>query len=139
MNTDTSPTIAVSRQIAGLVGPTLMAITISEGMNFRIWAANIAPLIYLNGGLLFVAGLSIVRVHNRWTRGWPVLVTLVGWGTLLGGLFRMFFPEAGQIRRKAPLFALLAVLFGAATVLTFEAYGREDSRITTRQRSQTQQ
>ena len=25
------------------------------------------------------AGLASVRVHNRWTNGWPVLVTILGW------------------------------------------------------------
>ncbi len=121
------PDITESRKIAGLVGPTLVALTISEGMNFHIWAGNIPPVVYLNGTLLLVAGLSIVRVHNRWTRGWPVLVTLVGWGAVLGGLFRMFAPEAGQVRKKAPLFAMLAVLLGVGVLLTIKACGREDS------------
>src|SRR5919107_2854968 len=35
---------------------------------YRIWETNTAPLIYLNGLSLFVAGLSIVCMHNRWTR-----------------------------------------------------------------------
>src|SRR6266446_986196 len=49
-------------------------------------------LIFVSGILLFVAGLAIVRVHNRWTNGWPVLVTVLGWLFVLGGLARMLFP-----------------------------------------------
>jgi len=49
-------------------------------------------LIFLSGILLFVAGLAIVRVHNRWASGWPVVVTVIGWLALLGGLARMLFP-----------------------------------------------
>src|SRR5580765_6511409 len=75
----TDPDLAVSRAIAGIAGPTMVAIGASEALTYRIWASNIAPLISLNGALLFVAGLAIVRAHNRWTRGWPVLVTLTGW------------------------------------------------------------
>jgi hypothetical protein len=82
-------------------------------MNFRIWAGNIAPLIYLNGTLLFVAGVSSVRVHNRWTRGWPVIVTLVGWVAILGGLFRMFAPEVQQAGQNAPTTITTASLAGA--------------------------
>jgi hypothetical protein len=68
-----------SKHIAGLIGPTLVALAISEAINLHIWVNNIAPVTYLNGILLFVAGLSIVRVHNRWTGDWPVIITLVGW------------------------------------------------------------
>jgi hypothetical protein len=49
-------------------------------------------LIFLSGILLFVAGLAIVRVHNVWVGGWPVLVTVLGWVAILSGLARMLFP-----------------------------------------------
>ena len=49
-------------------------------------------LIFVSGILLFVAGLAIVRVHNRWTNGWPVLVTVLGWLAVFSGLARMLFP-----------------------------------------------
>jgi hypothetical protein len=114
-----------SKRIAGLLGPTLIALTASEAMNLRIWANNIAPVTYLNGALLLVAGLSIVRTHNRWTSGWPVLVTLLGWLAILGGLFRMFAPEAQQGGQNVPTFAVIIVLFAIGLFLTFKAYHRE--------------
>ena len=49
-------------------------------------------LILVSGILLLVAGLAIVRDHNRWAGGWPVLVTALGWLAIVGGLARMFFP-----------------------------------------------
>jgi uncharacterized membrane protein YhaH (DUF805 family) len=88
--------LANSRRIAGLVGPALIAITVTEWMNLDIFTADMGPSfathVYLNGTLLFVAGLAIVRAHNHWTRGWPVLITLVGWIAMLGGLGRMVAP-----------------------------------------------
>jgi len=77
-----------SRRIAGLLGPSLIAISVTEAVNLRIWADVQPPVVYLSGVLLFVAGLAIVRAHNRWLFGWPVLVTIVGWLCLLGGLAR---------------------------------------------------
>jgi hypothetical protein len=88
--------VANSKQIAGLLGPTLIAISITESMNIDIFVNTSAHLVYLNGTLLFVAGLAIVRVHNRWTGGWPVLVTLVGWLAIFGGLIRMIAPVSAQ-------------------------------------------
>jgi hypothetical protein len=114
-----------SRHIAGLIGPTIMALATSEALNFHIWADKIAPITYLNGALLFVAGLSIVRAHNRWTVGWPVMVTLVGWVAILGGLFRMFAPEAKQASQNSFTYAALVALFALGTFLTFKAYRRE--------------
>lgn len=124
-----------SKHIAGLIGPTLIALAISEAMNLRMLAtsnANLPSVVYLNGTLLFVAGLSIVRVHNRWTRGWPVMVTLLGWLTLLAGLIRMFAPVLAQreVQNTTAVFALLIVLLAIGLFLTFKAYNREDSKTT---------
>ena len=119
-----------SKQIAGLLGPTLIALALSESINLDIWSTITAPVVYLNGTLLFVAGLSIVRVHNRWTGGWPVLVTLIGWLVLLGGLIRMVAPVFAQrlVQDTTHVFVLLLVLLAIGMFLTFKAYGREDSK-----------
>ena len=83
-----------SRRIAGLLGSTIIALIMSENefINPHLYDHQIPPVVYLSGTLLFVAGLSIVRAHNRWTRGWPAFVTLTGWFAILLGPFRMFTP-----------------------------------------------
>ena len=63
-----------SKRIAGLAGPTLIALTVSETVNLGIWKTNDPRVTYLNGLLLFIGGLAIVRAHNVWVRAWPVLV-----------------------------------------------------------------
>ena len=120
-----------SKSIAGLLGPTLIAISISEWVNLRILWANTSPsVIYLNGALLFAAGLAIVRAHNRWTGKWPVLVTLIGWFLMLGGLVRMFAPVFAQreVENATGVYALLIVLLAVGIFLTFKAYGRDDAK-----------
>lgn len=113
-----------SRRIAGLLGPTCIAIAISEAINLRILASPAAPvgLVYLNGTLLFVAGLAVVRAHNRWVGGWPVLVTLVGWFAILAGLLRMFAPASTQ-SGGTWVFGLLIALLAIGIVLSFKGYG----------------
>lgn len=52
--------------------------------------AQILPIVYLSGVLMFIVGLAIVCAHNHWTRDWTVLVTLSGWFFLALGHFRKF-------------------------------------------------
>lgn len=42
----------------------MIAIATSEALNAHIWVANIAPAVYLNGTLLFIAGLAIVPASS---------------------------------------------------------------------------
>ena len=120
-------------RIAGLLGPTLIAISVTEWMNLGVFTAAIgpsfAPHVYLNGTLLFVAGLAIVRAHNHWTRGWPVLITLVGWFAMLAGLGRMVAPVQAQQAGQSAIvvYALLVALLAIGVVLTFKSYGRSAS------------
>lgn len=116
---------AKATRLAGLIGPILIPSAISEVVNLHIWASNLAPLTYLVGILWFVAGFLIIRAHNRWTLGWPVTITLLGWFLVLGGLFRMFLPEAQQGNQNTPVlgtYAVNAVLVAIGGLLTVKAY-----------------
>jgi hypothetical protein len=113
-----------SRRLAGLIGPSLMAVTLSETINLHIWSTHIASLTYLNECLLLIGGLAIVRAHNLWTRRWPVLITLIGWLAMAGGLYRMFMPEAQQLGESPVTYAVIASLFAMGCVLTLKSFSR---------------
>ena len=121
--------MASSKQVAALLGPSLIVVSITESLNLEIFTSTPAPLVYLNGTLLFVAGLSIVRAHNQWSASWPVLVTLTGWLFLLGGLVRMIAPVSAQqaAHHPAAVLVLTSFLLLVGMVLTFNAYGRNAS------------
>lgn len=116
--------------VARLLGPALIGITVTEWMNLDIFNAAIGPSfathVYLNGTLLFIAGLAIVRAHNLWTRRWPVLITIVGWFGILAGLGRMAAPLSAQQAGKSPavVYGSLIALLVIGIVLTFKSYGR---------------
>jgi len=117
-----------SRRLAGLLGPTVMAITASEAVNYRIFETQLPTVVYLNGMFLFVAGLSIVHRHNRWIWRWPVLNTIVGWAIMLGGLTRMFAPEAQQPQGGTAMNVFLGTGFAVGCYLTYKAYGPGSKR-----------
>jgi predicted membrane channel-forming protein YqfA (hemolysin III family) len=124
--------VANSKQIAAILGPTIIAILVAESplVQPHLYDSQIPPVVYLSGVLMFVAGLAIVRVHNIWARNWTVLVTLSGWFFLLLGLIRMFV--ADQYRQAAAstdswVFLLEGCLLVMALLITFKAYIRGGS------------
>lgn len=55
------------------------------------------PVLFLAGIIALIAGLAMVLGHNVWSGGaLPVLVTLVGWITLVRGLLVLFLPPATE-------------------------------------------
>jgi hypothetical protein len=88
----------------------------------HIFAAQTAPVVYLNGALLFVGGVAIVQAHNRWRWDWPLLVTLTGWGVVALGLFRMIAPEAAQASEGPVTSAVFVALLGLGGSLSFLGY-----------------
>ena len=112
-----------SKQLARLIGPTLIALGATEASNMEMFSNQMAPVVYLNGAILFVAGLAIVRAHNVWTRRWPVIITLVGWISLIGGLWRMAAPSAPQAPDNVLTYAGLAAIASIGALLSFIAYG----------------
>ena len=119
--------MADSKNIAALLGPSIVAVTISETLNIHIWAGNTAAGVHFNGAVLFVTGLAIVRAHNLWVRSWPVLVTLAGWFLMLLGLFRMFFPELQLegAKHTSAVSVEAMLLLAVGIFLTYKAYRRE--------------
>jgi hypothetical protein len=126
--------MATTKMIAGLMGPTLLAIGIAMLINashFLEMAEQIGNdpgLIFVSGILLLVAGLAIVRVHNFWNGGWRVVVTVLGWLAVIGGLLRMFLPfwaasiasTLGQSSTPVIIGALLPLLVGG--FLSYKAF-----------------
>lgn len=112
----------VSRTIARIAGPAAIALAATESRNMHIFAAQTAPVVYLNGTLLLVGGLAIVQSHNRWRWGWPLAVTLTGWAALTVGLFRMIAPEAAQAHEGPLTNAIFSGLLAMGLLLTFQGY-----------------
>jgi hypothetical protein len=128
--------MTTSRLIAGLLGPTLVVGAISVIVNLGAWPAIIEgatrspALVLIAGYIAFVPGLAIVYFHNRWTGGWPLLVAVMGWIILLGGVTRIVFPmqvaELGaRLLAAAPATypAVAAVLLLIGLFLSFKSYG----------------
>jgi hypothetical protein len=56
--------------------------------------ANSKGLLWITGFITFVMGTVIVALYNVWSADWRVLVTLLGWLTVIKGAFIMLFPSS---------------------------------------------
>ncbi len=111
-----------SKNIASLLGPVLIAVTLSEAINLHIWADSFPQVTYLNGMILFSVGLAVVRFHNRWLPAWTVTITILGWLMLVAGLFRLFFPGAEQAGGSPATYVFIGGLCLLGLFLTLKAY-----------------
>ncbi len=129
--------MTTSKTIAALLGPTLLATALMVLLNlgampFLIEEVSKFPMmIVLAGYAAFVPGLAIIYFHNRWTGGWPALITIFGWLSVVIGFARIVFPMqlVGIMQTAGP--ALHVVLPAVAVVfllvgglLSFKGYGR---------------
>ena len=119
-----------SKRIAGILGPTVVAMVTSENplVQPHLYDAQIPPVVYLSGVLMFIGGLVIVRAHGHWLRDWTALITLSGWLFLAFGLFRMFAAalyQQGAARTGPAVFLVVeGVMLVCGLIMTFKAYSR---------------
>jgi hypothetical protein len=120
--------------LAKLIGPLMLAMAacmIGNPRGFRAVVDDFTrspALFFLSGVLTLVAGLAILHAHNLWILDWRLIITIVGWIAVLGGLARMLLVQ--QLAAWATGFnrhdwirqgiAIVLVIFGA--VLTFKGY-----------------
>ncbi len=118
-----------SRFLAALVGPTFVALGLSVLINRALLDEVIAHLssdyllVIVVGVLTLVAGLAIVTTHRIW-KGWPAILTVLGWLAVIGGFLRVVVP--GAVAVMAPsLFALdggLMLTFIAVALILLGAF-----------------
>jgi hypothetical protein len=120
--------VAYSKLIAGLVGPVLAAMGIAMLVNHSRFPDMIGQLaqnqglIFLSGILSLLGGLAIVRVHNVWTGGWRVILTVLGWLAIAGGLLRMWLPHMAAPIATTFAGSSSALMIGGLIVLVLGAF-----------------
>ena len=90
-----------------------------DGMNAMV---HNPPVLMLAAIVALILGLLVVLSHNVWTGGAvPVLVTIVGWISLLKGLIFLWLPhseaeaymQALHVEQLLYLYAFLCLALGA--------------------------
>ena len=127
-------TMQTSLYLAKLIGPTLLVIGIGINRDgYRDMAREFLgsrALIYLAGIFAFVPGLAMVLAHNVWVADWRIVITILGWLALVGGAFRILFPqEVTRIGTRVIANPSTMLIGGVVTlvlgaILSFYGYAR---------------
>ncbi len=123
--------------IARLAGPLLVIVGIGMLANLSVYQAMIseflhsAALVYLSGVLTLLGGLAIVNVHNSWRAEWQVIITILGWLMVIGGIIRIALPQL-TVSLGTSMYGSLTAIIVVAIIglviggfLTFKGYSGE--------------
>lgn len=110
--------------ISKFLGPIILALSISMIINPKHLQETTKrfladrPLVLISGVLAMTAGLSIVNTHNVWIMGWPLIITLFGWGLIIGGASRIILPNiiekvGGAMMDRPMTTRIIGALWGA--------------------------
>jgi hypothetical protein len=92
----------VSVFLAWLIGPTLTLVGLAILLRREYYRDMVErffddPQDYFFSGVGFlVIGLAIVASHNVWTADWRVIITVIGWASLIQGAVRILMPQFGR-------------------------------------------
>ena len=70
------------------------------------------------GYITLIMGLITAILHNIWVYSWEIVITILGWSTLIKGIMKVGWPEeihkqAQRFKKKQWLSAILLILLGA--------------------------
>lgn len=95
-----------------------------------------SPVLFVVGLMTLVAGLAMILGHNVWSGGaLPVIVTLIGWTTLIKALLFLFLsPEAapafflGQLHYEQLFYLYVAISLLLGVYLTYGGLSRQRTK-----------
>ena len=69
------------------------------------------------GYITLLMGLVTVILHNVWVADWRVVITILGWSTLIKGIMKIGFPEvihkqAQRFKKKQMVSTFILILLG---------------------------
>jgi len=126
--------VATSIFLAKLIGPVLLLMGAGMIVNAKAYRPVLEEivrnraLVVLFGLMTMSAGLAVVLTHNVWVAGWPVLITIVAWLTMISGAFRLLAPQDaikfGRRVYEQPngIYTGAAIWLVVGAVLTFFGY-----------------
>lgn len=108
--------------LARVLGPFFVVVGIGVLLNLKRYQQLVmdffenAALLYMGGIMAFALGIVIVLFHNVWTLNWGIIITVLGWISLVKGVVLIVCPGllekiAKVCHKNAAILAVDAVIF----------------------------
>ena len=85
--------------IAKLIGPIFLVVGVALLARLEAFRALLREFVtsaislYMAGFFGLLGGLALILTHNVWALDWRVLITLIGWASLVRALVTIFAPQ----------------------------------------------
>ena len=110
-----------------LLAKIISVIYISSGVAVLIGTINFndiaddfdksPALTFIAGSVGIIIGMVLINFHNNWVSNWTVLVTIISWAFLIGGLIVVIFPKSlsyfSRYYKHSHAWGIFMILFGA--------------------------
>ena len=89
-----------------------------------------SALVLVAGFMALIMGILLVVSHNMWVKDWRVIITIVGWTTLLKGMSIILFPDflvnlsIKWMQNKIAYYATFFFTFLIGALLIYFGYGK---------------
>jgi uncharacterized protein YjeT (DUF2065 family) len=58
---------------------------------------NDKNFLFLGGIIAILLGAFVISTHNQWVWGWPVIITILGWWSLIKGYALIIYPRSIEL------------------------------------------
>jgi hypothetical protein len=114
--------MSTSTYLARLIGPVLAVVGVSMLLNpsaFLAVAADVlrnSALLYFSSVLGLLGGVALVLAHNVWELSWRVIITLLGWISIVDSASWLLLREPVE-RFWSPLLSSVALPIWAGAIV----------------------
>ncbi len=73
-------------------------------------------LTFVSGSMGIIAGIILIEYHNLWVKNWSVLITIISWLMLIGGIIVVIIPKSlsyyKNVLKSSRLLGLFMIIVG---------------------------
>ena len=113
-------------ELSILIAKIISAIYISTGIAVLIGTINFNDIIndferspaltFVAGSIGIITGIILIEYHNIWVMNWNVLITIISWLFLIGGVIVVIIPKSLSYYKvfikNSWLLGILMIIFG---------------------------